>query len=489
MRALQGPKAGWWHIGGSYRAFPKPLPRFSSSLAPELSSQNNHTISNKQLLYTTDPVTPGSVFFLPHGTRIFNKLVQFMKHQQLRYGFQEVVTPLIYKSSLWETSGHWENYRDDMFRVVGHVDRENNTTEHELQGSVPKEGPEGASHTCSETPSHSHTEPSSEYGLKPMNCPGHCIIFSKFERSYNELPVRYSDFSSLHRNESSGALSGLTRVRRFHQDDGHIFCELHQINDEITNTINLIKDTYCVFGVGDGVEFYLSTRPENYIGETATWDSAEKQLSAVLDQTAGPGQWKVREGDGAFYGPKIDVLLTDAFGKKHQVGTVQLDFQLPARFELKYIARDGSRDNQPIMVHRAVFGSLERFFAILLDHYQGKWPFWLNPRQAIVVPVNETHKEAAIALQQRLVGDIIGEEGVSPMTGYNFYVDVDSRSETVGNRIKEAIGKGYSYIVMIGDKDIEKGTVAVRTRDSRKVENVTAEELYQRFIALEKLYS
>lgn len=463
---------------------PLTVARNSSSSAPESSSQNNHSISNKQLLYTTDPVTPGSVFFLPHGTRIFNKLVQFMKHQQLRYGFQEVVTPLIYKSSLWETSGHWENYKEDMFRVVGHVNREEgSTSDPEAHGNSSKEDIEGHSHDSSEPPSES-----AEYGLKPMNCPGHCIIFSKFERSYNELPVRYSDFSSLHRNESSGALSGLTRVRRFHQDDGHIFCELHQINDEITNTINLIKDTYKVFGVGDGVEFYLSTRPENFIGEVATWDDAEKQLSSVLDKTAGPGQWNVRDGDGAFYGPKIDVLLTDAFGKKHQVGTVQLDFQLPARFELKYISKDGSRDNQPIMVHRAVFGSLERFFAILLDHYQGKWPFWLNPRQAVIVPVNDTHKEAATALQKRLVGDLVGEEGVSPMTGYNFYVDVDSRSETVGNRIKDAIQKGYSYIVMIGDKDIEKGTVAVRTRDSRKVDNLTPEQLYHQFIELEKQY-
>lgn len=440
------------------------LRHYANVVAKESSTQANHAISNKQLLYLTDPVTPGSIFFLPHGTRIFNKLVQFMKNQQLKYGFQEVITPLIYKTRLWEASGHWDNYKEDMFKVVG-----NDLSKEEIIGEE----------------EHLH-----EYGLKPMNCPGHCLIYSKFERSYNELPIRLSDFSSLHRNESSGALSGLTRVRRFHQDDGHIFCELHQINQEITNTINLIKDTYNVFGIDSvkDVEFFLSTRPEKYMGEPETWDEAEKQLAAVLDKSAGEGGWSIREGDGAFYGPKIDVLLTDAFGKKHQVGTIQLDFQLPSRFKLKYISQNGDRDNQPIMVHRAVFGSLERFFAILLDHYQGKWPFWINPRQAIVIPVSDKHHSVAERIQKQLLGDIVTDEALAPMTGYNFFVDVDKRSETVGARIKDAVQKGYSYILMVGDKDVENGTVAVRTRDSRKVSNITVEELYKTFVDLEKKY-
>lgn len=422
----------------------------------ESSTQANHVLAHKQLLYVTDPASPGSVFFLPHGTRVFNKLVHFMKNQQLRYGFQEVITPLIYKTKLWETSGHWANYKDDMFKVVGND--ESKDDEHH------------------------------EYGLKPMNCPGHCLIYSKFERSYNELPIRYSDFSSLHRNEASGALSGLTRVRRFHQDDGHIFCEMHQIALEIENTVKLIMDTYRVFGIErDAVEFYLSTRPEKYMGEVAHWDRAEAQLTAVLNGTA--QKWQVREGDGAFYGPKIDILLTDAFGKKHQVGTVQLDFQLPQRFKLRYISQDGHHDNQPIMVHRAVFGSLERFFAILLDHYQGKWPFWINPRQAVVIPVADKHHAAAEKLQAQLAGDIVGDGDVAPMTGYNFYVDVDKRSETVGTRIKDAVSKGYSYILMVGDKEVANGTVAMRSRDSRKVETMTAEEVYGKFVAMEKLYT
>lgn len=438
----------------------------------ESSTQNNQTISNKQLLYTTDPLTPGSIFFLPHGTRIFNKLVQFMKNQQTKYGFQEVITPLIYKSKLWETSGHWQNYKDDMFKVVGN----DVSKEHDIHN---------------EQYSHDKSEGLHEYGLKPMNCPGHCLIFSKFDRSYNELPIRLSDFSSLHRNEASGALSGLTRVRRFHQDDGHIFCEMGQINQEIHNTINLIKGTYKVFGIGEkDIEYFLSTRPEEkFMGDIETWNMAEEQLKNVLDTAAGQGNWQINEGGGAFYGPKIDVLLTDAFNKKHQVGTIQLDFQLPARFDLKYVAEDGTRDNQPIMVHRAVFGSLERFFAILLDHYQGKWPFWINPRQAVIVPVNASHVEAAEKLHKMLSGDIINSvNDISPITGYNFYVDVDRRAETVGSRIKDAVQKGYSYIIMIGDKDIKNGTVAIRTRDSRQIVNLKPEEIYEKFVELEKSF-
>lgn len=439
--------------------------RHCSNVAAKASStQANHSISNKQLLYVTDPITPGSIFFLPHGTRIFNKLIHFMKNQQLKYGFQEVITPLIYKTKLWEVSGHMENYKDDMFKVVGNDSSKEEASEDD----------------------HMH-----EYGLKPMNCPGHCLIYAKFDRSYNELPIRLSDFSSLHRNESSGALSGLTRVRRFHQDDGHIFCEMSQVHQEIENTVNLIKDTYNVFGIDSktDVDFFLSTRPEKFIGDVKTWDDAESQLASVLNTAAGENKWSFREGDGAFYGPKIDILLTDAFNKKHQVGTIQLDFQLPARFELKYISKNGDRDNQPIMIHRAVFGSLERFFAILLDHYQGKWPFWINPRQAVIVPVSDKHHDFAKDLQKKLVGDIINSESsVAPMTGYNFFVDIDDRSETVGNRIKEAVQKGYSYIIMVGDKDIENGTIAIRSRDNRKVENKTVEEVYHMFIELEKSY-
>lgn len=432
------------------------------------STQLNQLIANKQLLYTTHELSPGSIFFLPHGTRIFNKLIQFMKNQQIKYGFQEVITPLIYKNKLWEQSGHWENYKDDMFKVVG-----NDLAREEVEESHDHE--HGHEH------GHEH-----EYGLKPMNCPGHCIIFSKFERSYNELPVRLSDFSSLHRNEASGALSGLTRVRRFHQDDGHIFCEMNQIKDEILNTINLIRDTYKIFEIDQHIQFTLSTRPDNFIGEIESWDIAEEELKKVLKETCGD-DWSIKDKDGAFYGPKIDIMVTDNYSKTHQIGTIQLDFQLPSRFDLKYIDSEGNRDKKPIMIHRAVFGSLERFFAILLDNYKGNWPFWLNPRQAIIIPVNSSHVEHCETLRKKLSGDIINND-ISPITGYNFFIDIDSRGETVGNRIKEAISKGYSYILMVGDKDIEKGTIAIRSRSDRKVQNLTVDEIYSKFINLEKQF-
>ncbi|RLV93133.1 Threonine--tRNA ligase mitochondrial [Spathaspora sp. JA1] len=454
---------------------PRVIPRFYSNKPKEAisSTQSNYALSNQQLLYTTDPTSPGSIFFLPHGTRIFNKLIQFMKNQQTKYGFQEVVTPLIYKTKLWKQSGHWDNYQQDMFKVIGN----DQTRDDELAVE-----PCGSHHV--------HEEEFHEYGLKPMNCPGHCMIFSKFERSYNELPIRYSDFSSLHRNEASGALTGLTRVRRFHQDDGHIFCELGQIDQEIKNTINLIKDTYGIFGIKvQDIKFYLSTRPEDkFIGDVETYTIAEEKLKSVLNSIDGIN-WELRPGDGAFYGPKIDVLLTDAFNKQHQVGTIQLDFNLPSRFELKYIGQDGTRNNRPILVHRAVFGSLERFFAILLDHYQGNWPFWINPRQAVIIPVSQAHHEYANNLQSKLSGDILNsEEEIAPITGYHFYVDVDSRDATVGLRIKEAIQKGYSYIIMVGDKDIANGTFAIRTRNERNITNMTGEEIYDMFIRLEKTY-
>lgn len=397
-----------------------------------------------------------------------------MKHQQMKYGFEEVVTPLIYKNKLWEVSGHWDNYKDDMFKVVG-----NDLSKEEIPNSQ-EEDPI----TAGDIKEH-------EYGLKPMNCPGHCVIFSKFERSYQELPVRYSDFSSLHRNEASGALSGLTRVRRFHQDDGHIFCQLSQIDAEIDKTINMAKNVYKVFGIDEEhLEFFLSTRPEDkYVGDIETWNSAETQLLRVLDRTIGTKKWLFREGDGAFYGPKIDILIKDAFEKKHQVGTIQLDFQLPARFGLSYVSPDGSRENRPILIHRAIFGSLERFLAILLDQYKGKWPFWLNPRQAVIIPVNESHRVPAENIQAQLKGDITDQSTeISPLTGYNFYVDIDGRAETVGNRIKDAIQKGYSFILMIGDKEIQKGEIAVRSRDNRKISYLTSQKLYSTFVDLEQRY-
>lgn len=430
--------------------------RFCTKSSVDSIAASSHDVSAKQQLFMTDPVSPGSVFFLPNGTKIFNKLVNFMKlQQQNKFGFQEVITPLIYRKSLWEQSGHWENYKEDMFRVEGQ----------DLQ----KE----------------------EYGLKPMNCPGHCMVFKRFARSYNELPLRYSDFSPLHRNEASGALSGLTRVRKFHQDDGHIFCTPEQVESEITKCIKMLDLCYTkVFPLGRGntptdYELRLSTRPEHYVGDVSVWNHAEAILEGILNKSG--KVWSINAGDGAFYGPKIDVLLADHNNKQHQVATIQLDFQLPERFDLKYKDKDNTF-KRPIMIHRAVFGSVERFMAMLIDSNEGKWPFWLNPHQCMIVPLN-TKNEALVHKANDLARALRGEDTPAnepvKLNSFHFNVDIDDRAEPTGYRIKEAIEKNYSFLIMVGTKEIESGKYAIRTRESRDLEHLTLDEIIQKFSNLE----
>ncbi|CAR26600.1 ZYRO0B13596p [Zygosaccharomyces rouxii] len=448
------------------RTFARVSARFASNLSkiakkpPGSSADASHEVSNRQKLFITDPISPGSIFFLPNGTKIFNKLIQFMKlQQQFKYGFKEVVTPLIYRKSLWEQSGHWDNYKEDMFRVEGH--------------DTSKE----------------------EYGLKPMNCPGHCMVFKRFDRSYSELPLRLSDFSPLHRNEASGALSGLTRVRKFHQDDGHIFCTPDQVESEIAKCLKLVDMCYTkVFPLSPELanEVYtleLSTRPEHFIGDVKVWDYAETVLKNILNKFGKP--WELNEADGAFYGPKIDIKVTDHTGKYHQVATIQLDFQLPERFDLKYKDRDNTY-KRPIMIHRAVFGSVERFMAILIDSNHGKWPFWLNPRQAMIIPVNTKRQgqvDACKDLFLKLRGQ--GNENSTdpiPLNSFHFNADLDERPEPVGYRIKDALMKNYSYLIIIGDKEVETGRYAIRTREDRQLEHLTDDEIFNKFRELEKHY-
>lgn len=430
-------------------------------------SVDNKVIANKQKLYVTDQLTPGSIFFLPHGARIFNRLIEFMRVQQRLYGFEEVVTPLIYKNDLWVTSGHYQHYKQDMFQVTGEHHHEHETAE------------------------------DSQYGLKPMNCPGHCVMFSKHDHSFRDLPVRYADFSPLHRNESSGALSGLTRVRKFHQDDGHIFCEPSQIKSEIEACLALIETSYCVFGLNE-YRLALSTRPEGYVGTLDVWNKAEENLKQALENSG--KEWHINEGDGAFYGPKIDILVKDNTGKEHQTATIQLDFQLPNNFGLKYSGSSTSSEiteNTPVLIHRAVFGSLERFMAILMDHYQGVWPFWLNPKQVAVIPVAERHREHAAKVYSQLSGKndfkATSSEGktfpvsVQPGKLHSRYFNVDllATDETVGARTRRAISDGYSYILMIGDRELESGKVSLRARKDRKTDTLSVAEVITKFSNLE----
>jgi len=338
-----------------------------------------------------------------------------------RQGYDEVVTPIVYDKSLWEQSGHWDHYSDDMFFVSG------------------------CGHTMD---AGQHLES----GLKPMNCPAHCLIFKHLTTSYRDLPVRLADFSALHRNEASGALSGLTRVRQFHQDDGHIFCTPEQIADEVGKCLEFVERTYGLFGFEYSLK--LSTRPEKSMGSDEAWDNAEACLVAALDAFHKP--WVVDPGDGAFYGPKIDITLTDALGRHHQTATIQLDFQLPERFELEIDGAGGSGDkSRPVIIHRAILGSVERFMAILCEHTAGHWPLWLSPRQVLVCPIGSDHADYADEVAAHLK-----EEG--------FFVDVDASSETLGKRLRQAQELRYNYVVVAGGKEVETSTISVRPRGESK---------------------
>ncbi|RAL16890.1 threonine--tRNA ligase MST1 [Aspergillus homomorphus CBS 101889] len=412
-------------------------------------SADYRALGTSQDLFTTSIYSPGSPLFLPNGTHIINKLITFLRTQYLQYGFREVLTPTIYKRSLWEVSGHWQNYKDDMYEVRGRGatgDTDGETGENE------------------------------SYGLKPMNCPGHCLLFKSQTHSYRELPIRYADFSPLHRNEVSGSLSGLTRVRRFHQDDGHIFCRPQQIKGEIASALGFVDLVMTTFGLGP-YRLALSTRPEkDFIGSLELWDSAESQLREALNDTG--REWAVNEGDGAFYGPKIDIQLQDQAGKYHQLSTIQLDMNLPQRFGLEYQVAEGEPDYNPhtpgratpVMIHRANFGSLERFLALLIEQYAGRWPFWLSPRQGIILTVNQD--EAVVQQAHDAAAKISGfrplqtdQTSGAPQplsfTDSTFLVDVDTSSQTLSKKIQRAKQMKYNLIFILGSKDVAASRITV----------------------------
>ncbi|GAB2233368.1 hypothetical protein Droror1_Dr00002590 [Drosera rotundifolia] len=398
----------------------------------EAKKYDHRVLGGKQELFFFHPLSPGSAFFLPHGARIYNKLMEFIKGQYRVRGYQEVLSPNIYNMNLWETSGHAANYKENMF--VFEIEKQ-------------------------------------EFGLKPMNCPGHCLIFDHRVRSYRELPLRMADFGVLHRNEASGALTGLTRVRRFQQDDAHIFCRESQVKDEVMGVLEFIRYVYDIFGFT--FELKLSTRPEKFLGDLETWEKAEAALTEALNDSGKP--WQLNEGDGAFYGPKIDISVSDALNRKFQCATLQLDFQLPSRFNLSYSAEDEAKRERPVMIHRAILGSVERMLAILLEHYKGKWPFWLSPRQAIVCTVSE--KSEAYAVQ---VHDQIHAAG--------YYVDIDTSDKTVNKKVREAQLAQYNYILVVGEKDAEKRVVTVRIRDKQEHSEMTLDDLLKRFKELVEGY-
>ncbi|CAA9966870.1 threonyl-tRNA synthetase [Pyrenophora teres f. maculata] len=429
----------------------------TTTAAPPAPPTDHRTLAQTHNLFITSPYSPGSPLILPNGAYVFQKLQSFLRAQYPQFGFQEVITPIIYKKSLWEKSGHWENYAEDMFSVQGR-----GTT-----AQIPEaEGGEDG-----------------EFGLKPMNCPGHCLLFRDEIKSYRDLPVRLADFSALHRNEISGALTGLTRVRRFHQDDAHIFCRPDQILAEIEQTLKFVAMVYRTFGLGP-YKLLLSTRPkDSFIGTVEEWDRAEEQLTTALNNIG--SEWAINEGDGAFYGPKIDIILKDSNGKEHQTATIQLDFQLPQRFDLQYQASPeeleaGSQTSmdagldptlrRPVIVHRAIYGSIERFMALLIEHYAGKYPFWLSPRPAIILSLNDNAEvlEHVSRVQSVLSGLRAADppEQVStslpkplPLSTIQLPVDVDTSSRPLAKKIAEARTKKYNHIIVVGLNEVQTGSV------------------------------
>ncbi|KAF2139949.1 uncharacterized protein K452DRAFT_289327 [Aplosporella prunicola CBS 121167] len=452
--ALRRPAFAFWGARScsscsAPRPFPTTLDSTAAAAAPPKPPADHRELAQQQNLFTTSLYSPGSPLLLPNGSAIFNKLANFLRAQYPLFGFREVITPTIYKKSLWEKSGHWENYASDMFSVQGR-----DKSKAEVESMTPE-----------------------EFGLKPMNCPGHCLLFASEKRSYRDLPVRYADFSALHRNEGSGALSGLTRVRRFHQDDGHIFCRPSQIQAEIRRTLDFVAMVYGTFGLGP-YKLMLSTRPEeHYIGTAEEWARAEGQLKAALDQSG--REWAINEGDGAFYGPKIDIILKDSDGKEHQTATIQLDFQLPQRFELGYTAPAPELEQRgeettdpallahsglvtPVIIHRAILGSLERFLALLIEHYDGHYPFWLAPRQAIILSLSDNptltqhcHRLAAYLSGAQPTRDPeTGTLRPAPMGRPAVQVDLDLSPRHLNKKIREAKQKGYNHILVVGDKEM-----------------------------------
>uniref|UniRef100_A0A7N0T8G6 threonine--tRNA ligase n=1 Tax=Kalanchoe fedtschenkoi TaxID=63787 RepID=A0A7N0T8G6_KALFE len=397
------------------------------TLLEEAKKYDHRLLGVKQELFFCHPYSPGSWFFLPHGARVYNKLQDFIRSQYWQRGYEEVKSPNMFNMQLWETSGHAANYKENMF--VFEVEKQ-------------------------------------EFGLKPMNCPGHCLMFDHRVRSYRELPLRLADFGVLHRNEASGALTGLTRVRRFQQDDAHIFCRESQVKAEVMAALDFINHVYTIFGFT--YDLKLSTRPDKYLGELATWEKAEADLTDALNEFGKP--WEINEGDGAFYGPKIDISVSDALKRKFQCATLQLDFQLPQRFNLTFSAEDESKREKPVMIHRAVLGSVERMFAILLEHYKGKWPFWISPRQAIVCPVSE--KSQAYGLKVR---DLLHD------AGYYVYADLSDRK--IDKKVREAQLAQYNYILVVGEKEAATGQVSVRVRDKAEHSVMNTEDLLTHFKA------
>lgn len=408
----------------------KDLKKYLSDL--EEAKKRDHRKLGKELeLFHFEPmIAPGSPFFMPKGAFVYNELIEFMRRIYRKFGYSEVITPQVLDSELWHTSGHYAHYKENMY--FSSIDER-------------------------------------EYAVKPMNCPCHMLMFKHYKYSYRDLPLRYADFGRLHRYEKAGAVAGLTRVRTFCQDDAHIFISLDEIQGEIQSLMEMFFTCYEHFGF-QGIKVNLSTRPEEKAGDDATWDKAENALKQALEISG--YEYFIKEGDGAFYGPKIDVEIADALGRYFQLGTIQLDFQLPERFDLTFTNKEGV-DERPVVLHRALLGSLERFFGVYLEHVAGAFPFWLAPEQAIIVPVNnDIHLAYANELARTL-----NNKGLR--------VKVDDRNESMGYKTRQIQKAKVPYMIVIGDREMETNSVSLRGYGEKGSKTLTNDELFSLFAELD----
>ena len=392
----------------------------------EEAKKRDHRRLGRELgLFMFHPWAPGAAFWLPKGTTLYNTLGNYMREVLFAAGYVEVKTPLIFNKALWETSGHWSHYRQNMFQIAS----------------------EGE-----------------QLAVKAMNCPGHYLLFASEVRSYRDLPIRFHEQTPLHRNEASGVLSGLTRVRQFSQDDAHCFVMPDQIGQEVERLLGILRRVYDDFGLP--FELKLGTRPPEFLGEIETWNEAEAQLKETLDRAGVP--YELNEGDGAFYGPKIDIFVTDAIGRKWQCATIQLDYMMPERFDLKYIGADNA-EHRVVVIHRAIFGSFERFLAILIEHYAGAFPIWLAPVQAMLIPIADRHAVYCSQVKDRL-------------TAAGLRAEIDMSVERMNAKIRNAQMQKIPYMLVVGDREQEQGAVAVRLRSGEDLKTKSVEE----FIAIAK---
>ncbi len=394
----------------------------------ELAAQRDHRrLGARMGLFFFDQAAPANPFFLPKGVFLYNSLVQYVRGLYECYGYEEVITPQLFKTDLFKTSGHYDNFIENMYMLE--IDEQ-------------------------------------EYGMKPMNCPSHAIMYRKSLHSYRELPIRYADFGRLHRYELSGVTQGLTRVRSFSQDDAHIFCTEQQIMSEVNGFIDMLSESYDVFGFNQ-TRYVLSLRPEKRVGSDQQWDAAESALRAVLEERQ--LDFEEAPGEGAFYGPKIDMFVPDAIGREWQLGTVQIDFNQPERFELEYIDSESERQ-RPVMIHRAMLGSLERFMGVLIEHLGGNLPLWLSPIQATLIPIADRHNDYC----QR-IADQMRDRGLR--------VEVNDASERMNAKIRDAQLMKVNYMLIVGDREEEAGAASVRTRGGKNLGPMPIDEVIAKLAA------